>query len=101
MILWWGKKKEPDPKTGETPVEPLKPGETPASPLTGSPIASLDQQIFGNAPIAQPEPELDDDPIGLRKAAERIAAERAATIKLLESRLPGETASTGAAASTR
>ncbi len=49
MILWWGKKKQPDPKTGETPVEPLKPGETPASP-----IASLDQQIFGNAPIAQP-----------------------------------------------
>ncbi|HOZ26529.1 MAG TPA: signal recognition particle-docking protein FtsY [Hyphomonadaceae bacterium] len=73
MILWWGKKKQPDPKTGETPVEPLKPGETPASP-----IASLDQQIFGNAPIATPEPELGDDPIGLRKAAERIAAERAA-----------------------
>ena len=47
MILWWGKKKQPDPKTGETPIEPLKPGETPASP-----IASLDQQIFGNAPIA-------------------------------------------------
>ena len=38
MILWWGKKKQPDPKTGETPIEPLKPGETPASP-----IASLDQ----------------------------------------------------------
>ena len=27
MILWWGKKKQPDPKTGETPIEPLKPGE--------------------------------------------------------------------------
>jgi fused signal recognition particle receptor len=81
MILWWGKKKQPDPKTGETPVEPLKPGETPASPLdalTAKPVASLDQQIFGNQPIAKPEPELDDDPIGLRKAAERIAAERAA-----------------------
>ena len=73
MILWWGKKKQPDPKTGETPIEPLKPGETPASPA-----ASLDAQIFGNAPAAAPEPELDDDPIGLRKAAERIAAERAA-----------------------
>lgn len=73
MILWWGKKKQPDPKTGETPVEPLKPGETPATP-----VASLDQQIFGNAPAATPEPDLDDDPIGLRKAAERIAAERAA-----------------------
>lgn len=81
MILWWGKKKQPDPKTGETPVEPLKPGETPASPLdalAAKPVASLDQQIFGNQPIAKPEPELDDDPIGLRKAAERIAAERAA-----------------------
>ncbi len=74
MILWWGKKKQPDPKTGETPVEPLKPGETPASP-----IASLDQRLFGNAPIApQPLPEDDDDPIGLKKAAARIAAERAA-----------------------
>ncbi len=81
MILWWGKKKQPDPKTGETPIEPLKPGETPASSLNApaaKPVASLDQQIFGNQPIAQPEPELDDDPIGLRKAAERIAAERAA-----------------------
>ena len=77
MILWWGKKKQPDPKTGETPVEPLKPGETPASPLTASPIASLDQQIFGNAPVAA-EPGLGDDPLGIRKAAERIAAERAA-----------------------
>ena len=74
MILWWGKKKQPDPKTGETPIEPLKPGEKPASP-----IASLDQQLFGNAPVA-PQPALDDgdDPIGLKKAAERIAAERAA-----------------------
>jgi len=72
MILWWGKKKEPDPRTGETPVEPLKPGETPAGPRV-----SLDQQIFGNAPIVQ-EADLGDDPIGIRKAAERIAAERAA-----------------------
>jgi fused signal recognition particle receptor len=72
MILWWGKKKAPDPKTGETPIDPLKPGETPARP-----IASLDQQIFGAAPIAA-EPELGDDPLGIRKAAERIAAERAA-----------------------
>ena len=76
MILWWGKKKQPDPKTGETPVEPLKPGEKPASPLD-KPVASLDQQLFGNAPIAA-EPELGDDPLGIRKAAERIAAERAA-----------------------
>ena len=74
MILWWGKKKQPDPKTGETPIEPLKPGERPASPL-----ASLDQQLFGNAPAApQPAASDDDDPIGLRKAAARIAAERAA-----------------------
>jgi fused signal recognition particle receptor len=72
MILWWGKKKQPDPRTGETPVEPLKPGETPAGPRV-----SLDQQIFGNAPVPV-EPELGDDPIGIRKAAERIAAERAA-----------------------
>ena len=73
MILWWGKKKQPDPRTGETPVEPLKPGELPASAT-----ASLDAHIFGNAPVAQPEPDLGDDPIGLRKAAERITAERAA-----------------------
>ncbi len=81
MILWWGKKKQPDPKTGETPIEPLKPDDTPASPLAApaaKPVATLDEQIFGNAPIPQAEPELDDDPIGLRKAAERIAAERAA-----------------------
>ena len=76
MILWWGKKKQPDPKTGETPIEPLKPGETPASPLD-KPVASLDQQLFGNAPVAA-EPDLGDDPLGIRKAAERIAAERAA-----------------------
>jgi fused signal recognition particle receptor len=70
MILWWGRKKQPDPKTGETPIEPLRPGEKPLS---------LDQQIFGNAPIpAQPSLDEGDDPIGLRKAAERIAAERAA-----------------------
>ena len=80
MILWWGKKKQPDPKTGETPVEPLnrgeRPGERPASPLD-KPVASLDQQLFGNAPVTA-EPELGDDPLGIRKAAERIAAERAA-----------------------
>src|SRR5262245_56100743 len=69
MIRWWGKKKTPDPKTGETPIEPLGPGETPR--------ASLDQQIFGNAPIAQ-EADAGDDPIGIRKAGERIAADRAA-----------------------
>jgi len=76
MILWWGKKKQPDPKTGETPVEPLKPGEKPASPLD-KPVVSLDQQLFGNAPVAA-EPDLGEDPLGIRKAAERIAAERAA-----------------------
>ena len=76
MILWWGKKKQPDARTGETPVEPLKPGETPASPLD-KPVASLDRQLFGDTtiPVA---PDLGDDPIGIRKAAERIAAERAA-----------------------
>ncbi len=76
MILWWGKKKQPDPKTGEIPIEPLKPGEKPASPLD-KPVVSLDEQLFGNAPV-QVEPELGDDPLGIRKAAERIAAERAA-----------------------
>lgn len=74
MILWWGKKKQPDPKTGEIPIEPLKPGETPASPA-----ASLDRQLFGDAPaVAEPAAGPDDDPLGLRKAAERIAAKRAA-----------------------
>ena len=72
MILWWGKKKQPDPRTGETPVEPLKPARAPTGPSV-----SLDQQIFGNAPSPR-EADLGDDPIGLRKAAERIAAERAA-----------------------
>jgi fused signal recognition particle receptor len=33
--------------------------------------------LFGNAPVAA-EPDLGDDPLGIRKAAERIAAERAA-----------------------
>jgi len=73
MILWWGKKKAPDPKTGETPIEPLKPGEKPASP-----VASLDQQLFGNASPQPQSVDKGDDPIGLRKAAARIAAERAA-----------------------
>ncbi len=74
MILWWGKKKQPDPKTGETPIEPLKPGETPASPA-----ASLDQQLFGDATVvAEPIADQGDDPLGLRKAAARITAERAA-----------------------
>jgi fused signal recognition particle receptor len=76
MILWWGKKKAPDPKSGETPVEPLAPGEMPA---TGAnrPL-SLDEQVFGSRPIvAEPLPDDGDDPIGLRKAAERIARERA------------------------
>jgi fused signal recognition particle receptor len=77
MILWWGKKKQPDPRTGETPAELLKPGETPASLLDRSPAASLDKQIFGEGPINL-EPELGDDPLGIRKAAERIAAEKAA-----------------------
>ncbi len=74
MILWWGKKKQPDSKTGETAIEPLKPGERPASP-----IASLDKQLFGDAPPVPAASLTDDnDPIGLRKAADRIAAERAA-----------------------
>jgi len=76
MILWWGKKKQPDPKTGDIPIEPLKQGEKAVSPLD-KPVASLDEQLFGNAPV-QVEPELGDDPLGIRKAAERIAAERAA-----------------------
>ena len=76
MILWWGKKKAPDPRTGETPVEPLKPGEKPVSALE-TPRVSLDQQIFGEAPVVA-EPDLGDDPLGIARAAERIAAERAA-----------------------
>ncbi len=76
MILWWGKKGAPNPKTGETPVEPLKPGETLARPA-----ASLDAQVFG-APESRPAPPPltgdDDDPIGLIRAAARIAAERVA-----------------------
>ena len=55
MILWWGKKKQPDPKTGDIPIEPLKQGEKAVSPLD-KPVASLDEQLFGNAPV-QVEPE--------------------------------------------
>ena len=36
MILWWGKKKQPDPKTGETPIEPLSRAE-PEQPSTEPP----------------------------------------------------------------
>ncbi len=73
MILWWGKKKAPDPRTGETPVEPLGPGETPA----GSRL-TLDELVFGPGSVApSAPPDEDDDPIGLRKAADRIARERA------------------------
>jgi signal recognition particle GTPase len=78
MILWWGKKKPVDPKTGETPIEPLKPREQPASGL--KPTASLDEQIFGRPEERlAPAPLTDEeDTLGIRKVAERIAAERAA-----------------------
>lgn len=82
MILWWGKKGAPDSKTGETPVEPLAPGETP------KPKMSLDEQIFGNQPIPVEAPlSDDDDPIGLRRAAERLARERAEEQALREATL--------------
>ncbi len=77
MILWWGKKQKPDAKTGETPIEP---NETPKPALSSS-APSLDEQVFGAAAPAPPDTPLaseDDDPIGLYKAAQRIAAERAA-----------------------
>ncbi|MFT3722590.1 MAG: signal recognition particle-docking protein FtsY [Hyphomonadaceae bacterium] len=35
MILWWGKTKQPDPKTGETPIEPL--GRAEAAPQPEQP----------------------------------------------------------------
>jgi fused signal recognition particle receptor len=75
MILWWGKKGKPDPQTGETPITPLKPGEEPTAPA-----CTLDEQIFGaqTAPEPAPQTDTDDDPIGLMRAAARIAAERAA-----------------------
>jgi fused signal recognition particle receptor len=78
MILWLGKKKPVDPKTGETPIEPLKPREQPASGL--KPTASLDEQIFGRPEERlAPAPLTDEeDTLGIRKVAERIAAERAA-----------------------
>jgi fused signal recognition particle receptor len=78
MILWWGKKKAVDPKTGETLIEPLAAGERPVSGL--KPAASLDEQIFGRPEErVAPAPLTDeDDPLGIRKVAERIAAERAA-----------------------
>ncbi|MEZ5938753.1 MAG: signal recognition particle-docking protein FtsY [Hyphomonadaceae bacterium] len=74
MILWWGKKKPADPETGETPLEPLAPGED------AKPKLSLDEQLFGPAserPAPPPPVEDDDDPIGLKRAAEKIARERA------------------------
>ncbi len=77
MILWWGKKGKPDAKTGETPVEPLKPVMQDAGE-PAKPRLSLDEQIFGAGPKPADKPLTDeDDPIGLRKAAERIARERA------------------------
>jgi fused signal recognition particle receptor len=88
MILWWGKKKKPDPKTGETPVEPLRPGERPVSaldpPSREPPVALAGQAVNpaseppAPAPAtAPPQPDFDpDDPIGLKRAAERIARER-------------------------
>jgi fused signal recognition particle receptor len=79
MILWFGKKKAADPKTGETPVAPLKPGETPSGNV-GKPALSLDEQIFGKVEDRPAPPPVDegDDPLGIRKVAARIAAERAA-----------------------
>ncbi len=82
MILWWGKKGAPDPRTGESPID--RPDE-PAKPKL-----SLDDQIFGPAserPAPPPPIDDDDDPIGLRKAAARIAAERAAEAALREQSL--------------
>ncbi len=103
MILWWGKKKKPDPKTGETPVEPLAAGETPAAPRVVShatpPVGLAGQathpaHVSHSVPDEMPQlvaadleipplsppparPDFDpDDPIGLKRAAERIARER-------------------------
>jgi len=103
MILWWGKKKKPDPKTGETPIEPLgaaaapavtphaQPVEAPPVALSGeavnppdvSPVADSapirpavsDRQIPDSTTPARPDYD-PDDPIGLKRAAERIARER-------------------------
>ncbi len=41
MILWWGKKKQPDPKTGETPIEPLSRAEPDAAGQAGEPRQGL------------------------------------------------------------
>jgi fused signal recognition particle receptor len=74
MILWWGKKKPADPKTGERPIEPLPPGED------ARPRLSLDEQLFGPVSEREPEPpsvDEGDDPIGLRRAYEKIQRERA------------------------
>lgn len=83
MILWWGRKKKPDPVTGETPVEPLGPGQSPDQRV-GAAGDSLDARIFGDAPPPVVEPETGEDTIGLRRAAERIAAERAAEAQARE-----------------
>jgi fused signal recognition particle receptor len=42
MILWWGKKKKPDPKTGETPIEPhaASAATTPPAAMPPAPIPS-------------------------------------------------------------
>lgn len=75
MILWWGKKKKPDAVTGETPIEPMGAPETDLE-TRPAPVSDIAAAIAA-LPAATPLDE-DDDPLGLRRAGAKIAAERAA-----------------------
>ncbi len=75
MILWWGKKKKKDEKTGETPIEPLETADdTSASVPDVDSTAPVVADPIADEPVEKPE--IADDPLGLEKAAARIAAER-------------------------
>jgi fused signal recognition particle receptor len=87
MILWWGKKKQPDPKTGETPIEPLHTRDRPPSPPVAptvvdpapapAPVATPVAATRAPAPAAPPEPErkgfLARLTEGLKRSSSRLA----------------------------
>lgn len=80
MILWWGKKKQPDPKTGEIPIEPLTPSQ-PVEPE--APVVAVVNPAPAPAEPSPPKPAPEPEPErkgflarlaeGLKRSSSRLA----------------------------
>lgn len=81
MILWWGKKKQPDPKTGEIPIEPLTPSQPvePDAPALEVVNPAPAPAAPRPAPTRAPEPEPERKGFlarlaqGLKRSSSRLA----------------------------